>query len=220
MGWGWYAGYFLLAAADWLAVGQYRQNLRIITKPTTMLVLIAGFSLAGGWAGQGYWFGMGLVLSLLGDIFLLMPPGFFIFGLAWFLLAHLFYIIGFNQGLPIISWTQILLVLFFVVFDAWGYLRLRRAILSRPSGRRIRYPLLFYILVITIMVLSALSTLFRADWPLQSAVLVSLGALLFFASDFTLANDRFVGPIKNGRLIVIVTYHLAQALICSAVLLR
>ncbi len=220
MGWGWYVGYFLLAAADWYAVASRKQRLRIATKPAVMLLLILGFSLAGGWVGQGYWFGMGLVFSLVGDIFLLFPPGYFIFGLAGFLLAHLFYIIGFNQGLPVINWQKILIILAFIGFDGWGYWRLRRAILLRPTGRRMRYPVLLYVLVITVMVLSALSTLFRADWPWPSSGLAGLGALLFFSSDFTLANDRFVGPIKHGRLIVIVTYHLAQALIVAAVLLR
>jgi hypothetical protein len=35
-----------------------------------------------------------------------------------------------------------------------------------------------------------------------------------------LANDRFVAPIRYGRVIVIVTYHLAQMLIIAATLLH
>ena len=220
MGWEWYVGFLALAAADWFAVARGRKKMRAVTKPGAMLVLIAGFSLAGGWGGQGYWFGMGLIFSLLGDVFLLLPPSFFIFGLAGFLVAHLFYIIGFSQGLPVITWYKVVLVLIFIAFDAWGFGRLRRAILKRPRDRRLQYPVLFYILVITIMVLSAIGTLFRADWSWTAAVMASLGALLFFASDFTLSSDRFAGPVKGGRVIVIVTYHLAQVLIATAVLWR
>ncbi|MDQ2727613.1 MAG: lysoplasmalogenase [Actinomycetota bacterium] len=42
-------------------------------------------------------------------------------------------------------------------------------------------------------------------------VLAGGAAVLFYASDATLAWDRFVGPLRRGRLAVIVTYHLGQA---------
>jgi uncharacterized membrane protein YhhN len=220
MEWGWYVVLLLVAGADWVAVARKNRKIRAVTKPAVMVLLLAGYSLAGGWVGQGYWFGLGFVLSLVGDIFLLLSPGYFIFGLAGFLLAHVFYIVGFNQGAPVITWGSLALLLVFIAFDALGYRRLQRALLDQPNGRRLRYPVAIYIIVITVMVLSAFSTLFRADWPQPAALLVSLGAMLFFVSDFTLANDRFAGPLKGGRVIVIVTYHLAQVLIASGVLLR
>ena len=43
------------------------------------------------------WFGIALVLSLLGDIFLLFPFRLFIAGLVAFSLAQIFYIIGLNS---------------------------------------------------------------------------------------------------------------------------
>src|SRR5512133_4105571 len=41
-----------------------------------------------------------LVASLAGDVFLMLPGNYFIPGLASFLVAHLFYIALFRQGVP------------------------------------------------------------------------------------------------------------------------
>jgi uncharacterized membrane protein YhhN len=68
------------------------------------------------------------------------------------------------------------------------------------------------------MLFSALMTLFRTDWASIPAYLVSLGAVLFVTSDVVLAWNKFVSPIRRGRLILMVTYHLGQiALIAGAV---
>jgi alkenylglycerophosphocholine/alkenylglycerophosphoethanolamine hydrolase len=62
-------------------------------------------------------------------------------------------------------------------------------------------PVLAYLLVISAMVASAIGS--GDAWAMA-------GALLFFASDGTLAWNKFVSPFKGGRLAVIVTYHLGQ----------
>ena len=82
MSWYWYAGALLVAAIDWFAVARNIPKVRAFSKAGTMLILIAGYSAAGGWAGDGFWIGVGLVASMLGDIFLLLPTSFFIAGLA------------------------------------------------------------------------------------------------------------------------------------------
>jgi len=61
-------------------------------------------------------------------------------------------------------------------------------------------------------------TLFRSDWLSAPAYLASAGAVLFVASDTTLAWNKFVHPVRRGRLLVMITYHLGQiALIAGAV---
>src|SRR5574340_1118363 len=104
MHWGWYAGTLGFAAADWLAVGMGWVRWRKFTKPIVMLTLIAGFTVAGGWRGDGVWFGLGLVFSLIGDVFLMLPPSYFMAGLGAFLVVHIAYIIGFNQSLVVPGW--------------------------------------------------------------------------------------------------------------------
>jgi uncharacterized membrane protein YhhN len=44
--------------------------------------------------------------------------------------------------------------------------------------------------------------------------------LLFFISDTTLAYNKFVAPLPNGRVIVMITYHLGQILIVLGAALR
>jgi uncharacterized membrane protein YhhN len=56
-------------------------------------------------------------------------------------------------------------------------------------------------------------------WKSFPSALVSMGAALFFFSDVLLAWNKFVRPVKNGRLLNMVSYHLGQiALISGAVL--
>jgi len=63
---------------------------------------------------------------------------------------------------------------------------------------------LVYAAVISAMVLSAAGT---------RSVLATLGAMAFAVSDWLLGFDRFVRPIRNGRVAVMVTYHTGQALL-------
>jgi uncharacterized membrane protein YhhN len=48
--------------------------------------------------------------------------------------------------------------------------------------------------------------------------LAGAGAGLFFVSDTVLAWNRFVRPLGRGPVAVIVTYHLAQALLVLSLL--
>jgi uncharacterized membrane protein YhhN len=74
--------------------------------------------------------------------------------------------------------------------------------------------------VISLMLFFAATTLFRPAWIPLPAILVILGAGLFYLSDAVLAYDRFVCPVKVGDLIVMMTYHLGQILIAGGTLLQ
>lgn len=63
-------------------------------------------------------------------------------------------------------------------------------------------PVVAYLVVISVMVISAFGT---ASAP------AILGAGLFYVSDTTLAWNRFVEARRSGPLAVMVTYHLGQA---------
>jgi uncharacterized membrane protein YhhN len=62
-------------------------------------------------------------------------------------------------------------------------------------------PVIAYLVVISAMVISAFGT--TAAWAI-------VGASLFYASDATLAWNRFLEPRRFGPLAVIATYHLGQ----------
>ncbi len=92
--------------------------------------------------------------------------------------------------------------------------------LSVKGQRKLIGPVIAYGVVITLMLLSAMLTLFRPEWKTTPAALVSLGAMLFFFSDAILAWNKFVSPIKNGRVLNMVTYHLGQIGLIVGVVLQ
>ncbi|HSQ39960.1 MAG TPA: lysoplasmalogenase family protein, partial [Anaerolineales bacterium] len=53
-------------------------------------------------------------------------------------------------------------------------------------------------------------TISNPEWSTSASFLVSVGAFLFYISDLILAWNKFVSPIKNGRMINIGLYHLGQ----------
>ena len=62
-------------------------------------------------------------------------------------------------------------------------------------------PVAGYVAVISAMVASAIGT--ANPWAIA-------GSLLFYASDATIAWNKFLEPRPHGRIAIIVTYHLGQ----------
>lgn len=201
------------------AVSKNKFKLEFIAKPAVMVCLSAWLYMATGWHGAALWFGIGVLLSLVGDIFLLWMDRFFIVGLAVFLLAHLAYLAGFNTPLPPLSLWSLLLGL----IVGLGALRVMRRILAgvHASGEsRMAIPVAIYGVVITLMLLSALLTLSNTDWNALASVSVALGAFLFYLSDIVLAWNKFLSPITNGRVLNIGLYHAGQFLLVAGVIIQ
>lgn len=210
----------LVSVVEWFAAALNIQRVRYVTKPLSLLLLIVWFSINHGWEGQSFWFGLGLIGSLIGDIALLAKHRFFLTGLLGFLSAHLFYLIGFNPTLPPPR-PAILLALAAVIGVAILIdRRIVPGVEKLPKTRRLKIPVRAYGIFISLMLLSAILTWFRPGWNPLTAGLVSLGAALFFASDTILATHQFVRPVRGRGLWVMCTYHLAQFAIVSGVLLQ
>jgi uncharacterized membrane protein YhhN len=210
----------LVAVLDWLAVWKQWRRVGFFAKPLTIILLFAWLVAETRLTGAGLFFAIGLGCSLVGDVFLLLPPSYFLPGLVAFSLTHLAYTVGFMVPLP--PGGEFPAVGLALIIGGIASLVMRRitdAQLSRGLKRLVR-PTLFYAVLISLMLLSALWTLFRADWTLGSALLVSLGALLFYTSDLTNAWIRFVNPVRSGRVLVMVTYHLGQFLLMLGVVLN
>ncbi len=190
-----------------------------MTKPAVMAFLIIWTIQLTGWKDEMLWFGIALALSLVGDILLMLNPRYFMFGGTAFLLAHVAYLIGFNQTPSPFS-ISVMVVAVLVGFSAANvFKRIRPGIMRVPRGKRFLTALSLYGISLTLMLLSAMLTLFRADWLLMPAVLVSTGAVLFYTSDTMLVYDRFVRRFDRAQSYVHLTYHLAQfALITGAIM--
>ena len=209
----------IFAVLEWYF--EYKQNRLgiFLTKPTMMILLIAWVWLyadvpmlmLGFETSTIMWFVVGLVFCLVGDIFLMLPERFFLPGLLSFLLGHFFYIVGFEHLVPPAGsgLAALAIAIPLILLSGWIYSRLAGGM--RQSGKaRMRIPVLIYTIVIALMLYSALLCWFDSRWQPLPALLVSLGAALFLISDIMNAWVRFVGPIKQHRVWIMSTYHLAQ----------
>jgi uncharacterized membrane protein YhhN len=210
-----------VAMVDWIAVAKGWKKVEYLAKPWTMAALFLVLALVGRFNSLPLiFFGLGILFSLAGDVFLMFSDRWFIPGLVSFLLAHVAYIAGFNIPLPVVSPTWALVVALVLAFSAARLLRPIVAGLAAKGERKLISPVIVYGMVITLMLLSAMLTLFRLEWKATPAALVSVGAMLFFYSDAILAWIKFVAPIKNGRMMNMITYHLGQIALIAGVLIQ
>lgn len=209
----------LLAVLDWLALASNWTNARYFTRPSVILVLIAWLLSEAGMGFPVYLFLLGLAFSLAGDFFLLLPGNRLLPGLVAFLLAFSCYTFGFNyRNFPVNLATPAVIAL--VALPATQlYRRITTAL--RASGKaRLVVPALVYFLITSFMVISAVLTLVQPEWRWLTipSWLVASGAILILVSGSLLARNRFVAPLAQGDLPVIVAYHLGQILITTGVI--
>lgn len=201
---------FIFASLEALAVSKNLEGVEYLAKPAVMVCLFLWLYSSTGLQGNTFWFGVGILFSLAGDVLLMIAfDRLFLFGLAVFLFGHLSYITGFKDELETVSaWSLLLLV-----FIAVSVIRMMRRVVGalRAKGENnLVYPVIIYGSVISMMLYAAMSTIYDPAWKTSAALFVSLGAFLFCASDVILAWDKFVSPVKNGRVFNIVTYYLGQ----------
>lgn len=191
------------AVADWVAVWKRPASIETVLKPLVLVALIGvALTIDPADGGQRAWFVAALVLSLAGDVFLLPSVDKFVPGLASFLLAHVAYVVGFLQVDRPSGWQAIFVVLLVPVV-----LQVVRGV--RRKEPSLLVPVCVYIAVIAAMLGTALAT--GQDVARQ-------GATLFAVSDSILALDRFDQHRRWMPTAVMVTYHVAQALLVLSLL--
>lgn len=191
----------LLAVADWGAVALDRRKAEYVAKPAALgALLVAALLVDPADPAVRAWFVLALVLSLAGDVFLMLPRDRFVAGLASFLGAHVAYIAGFLvAGVPLrLALAGALMVVPVTALVGRHILRAVR----RAGDPGLVAPVAVYMLVISAMVITA----FRD--PVAAA-----GASLFYGSDALIAWNRFVQPVPWARVAIMVTYHAGQALL-------
>jgi uncharacterized membrane protein YhhN len=210
----------LAAVIDWLAVWRGWRRTGFIAKPLTIVLLFAWLASQTGLRGQALWFGIGLLFSLVGDVCLMLPPRFFMAGLTSFALVHLAYLIGFIPFFPVnggfVPWGLV------IVIGIYAFTVIRRVTSAQTNQglKKMVGATYFYAILINLMLAAAIWTQYRPDWSINSALLVTMGAALFYISDVTNALIRFVNPMRGGRVLVMVTYHIGQVLLISGVVLN
>jgi len=211
---------FVFATLEALALWKNSPRLEVIAKPAVMIALFFWLWTSAGMDGALLWFGLGMLFSLAGDVLLMISlDKLFLPGLVAFLFAHVMYVIGFNMPLPALSAWGFLLAL---MIGIGGTRILRRIVapLQTQGQAGLRIPILIYGFVISIMLLSALLKLTDLTWNAGAALLVGVGAFLFYLSDILLAWMKFIAPIHNGRIYNILAYHLGQIALIAGVVMQ
>jgi len=180
-----------------------------VFKPLTMVFIIA-IALLSPSSTYKHLILAGLLFSLAGDIFLMLPSDRFLHGLISFLVAHLFYIAAFTldggrsprflTALPLLAYGGLML-----------YLLL-------PGLGKMKAPVTVYVLVILLMVWQACNR-WMSTWMI-TGLLATAGACLFAASDSILALNRFRRPMRSAQFLILASYFAAQWLIALSVALR
>ncbi|ALN57484.1 YhhN-like protein [Lysobacter enzymogenes] len=174
-------------------------------KPSTTLLIAAMVWRLGAGAGAdaGYRRAIfaGLLLSTAGDVFLMLPGDWFVFGLASFLCAHVAYLAGLcRRARPFAA--------------AWPFLAYAilagavLAVLWPHLPGELRIPVVVYVAVLAAMAAQAAAVWRRrAD---AAGVAAAIGGACFVFSDATLAIDRFAAPFAAAQALVLASYWAAQ----------
>ena len=158
------------------------------------------------------YFVLGLFFSFLGDL-LLLGTGevYFIFGLLFFLIAHVFYIIMVLRLIParkpknFIMASVPFLLLFFILMN----------ILFAGLGS-MKIPVIIY--AMTISFFGIVSLLLYLETKTKISLILLVGVLIFISSDSILALNLFYKTQSFYPLLIMMSYVLAQYLICRFVL--
>jgi uncharacterized membrane protein YhhN len=195
----------VVAIGDWLAVRGRYYHLEYLLKPTTLVLLICAAA-SSDLPGTKAWVLAALVLSLAGDVALMLSPDqpgridpLFLGGLAAFLLAHISYIGAFAAHGVHGGYIAVGAVIAALV----ATIALPRIVTAahRIGNVPLASIVIGYALVLGAMVAFAVGT---------TAELTAVGGVLYLASDTVLGWGRLVRPVPSGPVTVAVTYHFAQ----------
>jgi uncharacterized membrane protein YhhN len=197
----------LFAALNWFSKQRAIKVLEHVSKPTTLtLLVIVAVLIHPTDGGVRAWFVAALVLSLLGDVLLMLPKEQFVGGLAAFLLAHVCYIAGFVAS-GVHWWAVALALVGTAIVVAPVARRILRGVGATEPG--LRPPVVAYLVVIATMLACAIAS--------GNAFAIA-GAALFVTSDSMIAWDRFVGPFAAAPVGIMYTYHVAQGCLVLSLL--
>lgn len=190
-----------------------------LTKPFTMVLIllqpaVLGIGLVNAYQKTVL---LGLMASVVGDVFLMVPGNYFVYGLGAFLVAHVLYAYAFFKDMEKpVNWV---LAIPFLILGVLSFSIL--AIFGNLNGFLV-YAIAVYAIAISSMAWLATSRMQElVNGRRELARFAVAGAVLFLISDSVLAYNRFVSSFEYAQLIVMATYFSAQYLISrSAILVR
>jgi uncharacterized membrane protein YhhN len=203
--------FWVIAIADIVGLALNVPIVHLIFKPLLMPVLIlAVLILSDKTAGRKKIVGA-LFFAFLGDVFLLFQDKttmFFILGLSYFLVTHIFYITYFiqknkHEPSPLKKYPYLILLIALYTVSLLYFLI--------PRLGDLKIPVAIYACVISAMLYFSLGLPDRIGKMTRYFFIG--GAFCFVISDSLLAIDKFYMPFYFAAILVMLTYCFAQYLI-------
>lgn len=197
------------AVVDWIAVSRGMASVERIAKPATMVALavVAIVDWEGDYDLRFVATMVALAASLAGDVFLMQERDLLLQGLASFLVAHVAYIVAF--GGPPLTPYSVFIATSLILVTGPLFLVVRQGLRRRGRGSMVP-PVFAYCVVISVMVLTAMTSPGAGDWERGAVFAAAAGGLLFYASDSLIGLHRFVRELAWAPVAIMVTYHLGQ----------
>lgn len=188
------------------AATQAPRFLFYIFKPLTTGIILAIALLAAIRVPSTYTIAiaLGLLVSLGGDIWLMLPSDRFISGLATFLLALLIYCFAFVSAGALSSFPWAIVPMAALGVSILGNL-------WPALSRRLKLPVSIY--MVAMVTMAGLACARASSQPSRGAILAAVGAILFLTSDAILAVSRFRRSFALSQVLVLSSYYVGQLLI-------
>ena len=198
---------FLILAVLYFFVGDWGCDWLICRRWVAVPTLFATLATALNFKRGGWLIPLALLASSAGDWAGAM--GEFIFQIAFFAVAHIFYIADFVPKCKFTLKRTVALVLFSaIVLPFLGYVLMH-------IGNRVEmiavaiYGVLIYSMGFTALIQNRRFSMFYA-----------IAAMLFIFSDSCIAYNRVVDHIPNATMWIMTTYYAAQGIFCTLHLTR
>ncbi len=186
-------------------------ELQLVAKPLIVPSLVIFYFYHKSVRNNVFLFAM--LFCWLGDVFLMFDKVyelFFMLGLGAFLIGHVNFILCYRQlktekgeGL---NNPQKLRFSFPVLLIGTGLITI-----LYPRLGDLKVPVMIYALVLSLMVIQAI---FRYGFTSSKSFwFMTIGALFFMLSDSLLAINKFLQPLPNAGILIMITYMGAQYLI-------
>ena len=203
-----YARFVCGVAVVGLLVSEYRnfQVGRYIYKPIASAAFVVAVLASRATPSPYLWvLGAALAISAIGDV-LLIPKSVTVFraGIGVFALAHVlfiatFFVRGIDFVASAVALAPLALLGFFVA----------RALLPHVEAA-LRGAVIGYSAILTLMLSAAIGT-----YTKQHSTILLSAAVLFYLSDLTVAQDKFIREAFVNRLVGLPMYYVAQLLFAA-----
>jgi len=204
--------FFIAAIADVYAILSKNETLEIFAKPMLLTLLVVVYLVST--KKPLFWYVLGMFFCFVGDVLLMFKgANFFMYGLASFLVAHIVYIKVTSNFLQQELTVKMISSAFpfVILFGALLYL-------IKDNLGEMLIPVVVY--GITISTFGSVALLnYRSEKSTENSWLL-IGAVIFILSDSLIALNKFHEPNELYGVTIMITYILAQFLICKAMIVK